>query len=283
LARIMHRNKGLAFIDFAASAPYVDIDMHPVNDPDGSLDAVYFSPHKFLGGPGSSGVVVFNNALYNNLVPDNPGGGTVNWTNRWNERSYISDIETREDGGTPGFLQAIRGALSIQLKDEMGTGNIANREKELLKNALTRMRAIEGVHILADGDEDRIGVISFYTKGIHHNLMVRMLNDHYGIQMRGGCSCAGTYGHFLLDVTHLRSLTLTREIEHGNLTHKPGWVRMSLHPTMTDAELAIILDGIEEIMKHADEWAADYRFDSISGEYFHRSWVETEWNWLSLE
>ncbi len=283
LARIMHRNGGLAFVDYAASAPYVDIDMHPAGDTYGSLDAVYFSPHKFLGGPGSSGVVVFNKALYHNLVPDHPGGGTVNWTNRWNERSYVTDIEAREDGGTPGFLQAIRVALCIRLKDEMGVANIAARERELMDMALKRMRTIEGVHILADGDEDRIGVISFYTEGIHHNLMVRLLNDHYGIQVRGGCSCAGTYGHYLLDVTRPRSTTLTKEIEHGNLTHKPGWVRISLHPTMTDSELKTSLSAIEEVMTHGKEWAADYRFDSVSGEFFHKSWKETERDWMSWE
>jgi len=281
LARVMHRNGGLAFVDFAASAPYVNIDMHPTGDPDGFFDAIYFSPHKFLGGPGSSGVVVFNKALYNNLVPDHPGGGTVNWTNRWNERSYISDIEAREDGGTPGFLQAIRGALSIRLKDEMGVVNIAEREKELLETALIRMRKIEGIHILADGEEDRLGVISFYAEGIHHNLMVRLLNDHYGIQVRGGCSCAGTYGHYLLSVTRPRSSSLVQEIEHGDLTHKPGWVRMSLHPTMTDSELETVLNAIEETMKNRDKWVVDYRFDSVSGEFFHYSWREPERDWLS--
>lgn len=280
LARIMHRHGGLAFIDFAASAPYVDIDMHPDGDADGYLDAVYFSPHKFLGGPGSSGVVVFNKSLYNNLVPDHPGGGTVNWTNRWNERSYVTDIEAREDGGTPGFLQAIRAAMSIRLKDEMGVEQMAKREKELLEKALKKMRSIEGIHILADGDEDRIGVISFYTEGVHHNLMVRLLNDHYGIQVRGGCSCAGTYGHYLLDVTRLRSTTITAEIETGDLTHKPGWVRMSLHPTMSDAELDTLLNAIEETREHVSEWAKDYRFDLSTGEYYHRTWKEEEQHWL---
>ena len=280
LARIMHRNGGLAFADFAASAPYVDIDMHPENDDDAYLDAVFFSPHKFLGGPGSSGVVVFNRNLYRNLVPDNPGGGTVNWTNRWNERSYVTDIEAREDGGTPGFLQAIRAALSMRLKDEMGVENIAAREKELLERALEGLRSIDGVHILADGEEDRLGVISLYTEGVHHNLMVRLLNDHYGIQVRGGCSCAGTYGHYLLNVTRPRSSMLTREIEQGDFSHKPGWVRISLHPTMTDFELERVLTGIEEIMARAGEWGSDYRFDPASGEFFHKEWKEEKRDWL---
>jgi selenocysteine lyase/cysteine desulfurase len=280
LARIMHRHGGFAFIDFAASAPYVHIDMHPEGDSEGSLDAVYFSPHKFLGGPGSSGVVVFNKSLYNNLVPDHPGGGTVNWTNRWNERSYVTDIEAREDGGTPGILQAIRAAMCIRLKDEMGVDKMAQRDKELLDKALGVIRSIDGIHILADGDDERIGVISFYTEGVHHNLMVRLLNDHFGIQVRGGCSCAGTYGHYLLDVTRIRSSTITEEIEHGDLTHKPGWVRLSLHPTMTDLELDTITNAIAETRDHAAEWSKDYTFDPASGEYYHRTWKEPVQNWL---
>ena len=280
LAEIMHRHGGIAFIDFAASAPYVNIDMHPADRPDGYLDAVYFSPHKFLGGPGSSGVLVFNKLLYNNLIPDHPGGGTVNWTNRWNERSYITDIEAREDGGTPGFLQAIRAALSIKLKEEMSCEKMAIRERELLDRAINFLRNIDGIHILADGNDDRIGVISFYTEGVHHNLMVKLLNDHYGIQVRGGCSCAGTYGHYLLDVTKMLSSTITREIEHGDLTHKPGWIRLSLHPTMTNSELDFILNAIAETYEHIDELAMDYTLETSTGEFVHCKWIENNHNWI---
>lgn len=280
LTRIMHKAGGLSFVDFAASAPYVDIDMHPKGDSLGYLDAVFFSPHKFLGGPGSSGVVVFNKSLYRNLVPDHPGGGTVTWTNRWNERSYISNIEAREDGGTPGFLQAIRAAMAVRLKNEMGVEAMATRERELLQTATGRLRANNRIQILADGDEERIGVISFYAEGIHHNLLVRLLNDHYGVQVRGGCSCAGTYGHYLLDVTRGLSSSITEKIDKGDLTHKPGWVRMSLHPTMTDSELNTILDAVDETLERADKWAQDYRFDSVSGEFFHKSWKEDSRNWL---
>ncbi|MEA3317807.1 MAG: aminotransferase class V-fold PLP-dependent enzyme, partial [Bacteroidota bacterium] len=130
LTKIMHQHGGLCFIDFAASAPYVDIDMHP-EDPLMKLDAIFFSPHKFLGGPGTAGILIFDSELYDNEVPDNPGGGTVDWTNRWGEHKYIDDIELREDGGTPGFLQAIRTALAIELKEQMGTKNIEERENEM--------------------------------------------------------------------------------------------------------------------------------------------------------
>ncbi|WP_319559918.1 aminotransferase class V-fold PLP-dependent enzyme [Marispirochaeta sp.] len=268
LARIMHRHGGLAFIDFAASAPYVTIDMHPEGDPPGYLDGVFFSPHKFLGGPGSSGVMVFNSGIYHNLVPDNPGGGTVTWTNRWGERSYVTDIEAREDGGTPGFLQAIRGALAVRLKEEMDPVRIEEREKELVGRALREMRRIPGLHILADNDKARIGVISFYIEGVHHNLVVRLLNDYFGIQSRGGCSCAGTYGHFLLHVSRELSQTITREIDSGNFAHKPGWVRISLHPTMSDAELDYLLHALNELMENHEKWGVEYRFDPKSGEFY---------------
>lgn len=269
LARIMHENNGYCFVDFAASAPYVDIDMHP-GDPIESLDAVFFSPHKFLGGPGSAGVLVFNKRLYKNQIPDSPGGGTVKWTNRWGGYSYISDIEVKEDGGTPGFLQGIRAALAIKLKEQMGTSNIGQREKELLDIAFEKLSEIKGLHILADGIRDRLGVISFYVDGIHHNLLTSILNDRFGIQMRGGCSCAGTYGHYLLNVDFRLSKEITDRIEAGDLSMKPGWVRLSLHPTMTTAELKYIVKAISDTVHMAGEWKRDYDYDSHTNEFHHR-------------
>jgi selenocysteine lyase/cysteine desulfurase len=271
LARLMHKNNGFAFIDYAASAPYVDIDMHPEGDPCGYLDGIYFSPHKFLGGPGSSGVLIFNKNLYHNPVPDHPGGGTVTWTNRWGKRSYITDIEAREDGGTPGFLQSFRTALAINLKDQMGTAMMARREEELLHRAMAGIRAIPGVRILADTEQPRIGVISFYSEEIHHNLFVRLLNDYFGVQVRGGCSCAGTYGHYLLQVTMEQSDEITSMIDHGDLSRKPGWVRLSLHPTMTDTELDYVLDAVEGVARNHKRWAQDYEYDRYTNEFFHRT------------
>jgi len=142
LAKVMHEHGGVCFVDFAASAPYSEIDMHPTDDPMKSLDAIFFSPHKFLGGPGSSGVLIFNSNLYNSKVPDHPGGGTVLWTNRWNKYSFVDDIETREDGGTPGFLQAIRSALVIKLKEKMDCKKMEEREKELLQIVFDKLRKI---------------------------------------------------------------------------------------------------------------------------------------------
>ena len=270
IARLMHEYGGRIFIDFAASAPYVDIDMHP-EDPAEKLDAIFFSPHKFLGGPGSSGVLIFCSSLYENPVPDQPGGGTVDWTNPWGEYKYIEDIEAREDGGTPGFLQAIRTALCIELKNQMGTAEIKKRESYLTKRAFKSLETIDGLHILADNIRDRLGVISFYIEGIHYNLVVKLLNDKFGIQVRGGCACAGTYGHFLLDVSHEHSREITDKISHGDLSEKPGWVRLSLHPTMTNNELSIILDAIKQVAKHAREWEKDYLYDRHKNEYRHKT------------
>jgi selenocysteine lyase/cysteine desulfurase len=270
LARIMHENNGYCFIDFAASAPYVKIDMHP-SDRMEQLDAVFFSPHKFLGGPGSAGVLVFNRDLYKNSTPDTPGGGTVKWTNRWGGYSYISDIEVKEDGGTPGFLQGIKAALAVRLKENMGTEMISTREKELIDIAFTELSSVDGLHILADNINDRLGVFSFYVDKVHHNLVTKLLNDRYGIQVRGGCSCAGTYGHFLLNVDFRLSKEITDRIEAGDLSMKPGWIRLSLHPTMTDSELLFITDAIKNVVLNAKEWGKDYCYDNHTNEFYHNS------------
>jgi selenocysteine lyase/cysteine desulfurase len=270
MAKIMHEHEGLCFIDFAASAPYEDIDMHP-EDPLEKLDAIFFSPHKFLGGPGSSGVLIFDKSLYaGHRPPDQPGGGTVEWTNPWGEYKYIDNIEAREDGGTPGFLQAIKAALACQLKNHMGTSNIHVREKHLTEKAFHKLRKIPGLNILANNIEDRLGVISFYLNDIHFNLVVRLLNDHFGIQVRGGCACAGTYGHYLLDVTYDQSHEITDLINSGDLSLKPGWIRLSLHPTMTDQELDYIADAIHQVQKNSSKWKEDYQYNCQTNEFHHK-------------
>lgn len=275
LAEIMHNHGGYCFVDFAASAPYVEIDMHPENELQ-KLDAIFFSPHKFLGGPGSSGVLIFNRELYKNRIPDHPGGGTVAWTNPWGGHSFYKDIEIREDGGTPGFLQAIRAALSIRLKEQMDPKKIRERENELVRQCFEKLRQIPGLHILAENVRYRLGVFSFYIEDVHYNLIVKLLNDRYGIQVRGGCSCAGTYGHMLLDVSRNQSEQITSEIDSGDLTHKPGWVRLSLHPTMTDEDLEYILQAISDVAEYAEDWVEDYEYDRTSNEFTHQTETEPD-------
>jgi selenocysteine lyase/cysteine desulfurase len=270
LAKIMHEHNGIAIVDFAASAPYTAIDMHPAVEA-ARLDAIIFSPHKFLGGPATPGVLIFHKDLYTLKTPDQPGGGTVLWTNPWGEHRYIPDIEMREDGGTPGFLQAIKASLAVMLKEEMQMSMIAEREKKLCAMMFERMRSIAGLHILADGIEERLPVFSFYFQHLHFNLVVRLLNDRYGVQARGGCSCAGTYGHYLLHVDRAHSHRITTQIDNGDLSAKPGWVRLSLHPTTTDAEVDIIADALSAIAVHGKEWGEDYEYSSHNNEFYHRS------------
>ena len=269
IAELMHENDGLCFVDFACSAPYVDINMHPINSKQ-SLDAIYFSPHKFLGGPGSTGVLVFNKDLYSNKVPDNPGGGTVDWTNPWGKHKYVNDIEAREDGGTPAFLQTIKTALVLKLKDQMGVKNILQRENELHKIVWKNFMKLKNTHVLASNFPDRLGVYSFYIDDLHFNLAVQLLNDKFGIQVRGGCSCAGTYGHILLNVEKNQSNNITSKIDKGDLTLKPGWVRLSIHPTMTDDEIYFIMSAIKELSESHKEWAADYNYNNQTNEFIFK-------------
>ena len=268
LAKIMHQHGGVCFVDFAASAPYVAIDMHPA-DPLEKLDAIYFSPHKFLGGPGTSGVLIFDSKLYQIQHPDQPGCGTVDWTNPWGDYKFVDNIEAREDGGTPGFLQAIKTALCLQLKDEMGVEKIGEREEHLVKIIFKEMKSIPNLHILAGHIEQRLGVISFYVNNVHYNLIVKLLNDRFGIQVRGGCSCAGTYGHFLLHIDQQASKKITDQIDAGDLSIKPGWVRLSIHPTMKDDEIYYITDAIREIVKNIDRWEKDYQYNNHTNEFYH--------------
>ncbi|MDD4425980.1 MAG: aminotransferase class V-fold PLP-dependent enzyme [Mariniphaga sp.] len=284
LAHIMHEYGGVCFIDFAASAPYDKIDMHPP-DPMEKLDAVMFSPHKFLGGPGSPGVLVFDASMYKNEVPDNPGGGTVDWTNPWGHYKYVEDIEAREDGGTPGFLQSVKAALACRLKEQMGVENIKKREQVLLDLAFGGLDEVPGLKILANNIRDRLGVISFYIEGIHYNLVVQMLNDKYGIQTRGGCACAGTYGHFLLEVTYEKSQEITDMINHGDLSEKPGWVRWSIHPTTTDAEVKLMITALKEIVQNFGKFREEYTYDNHRNIFRHKNEPDRAKlikNWFSL-
>lgn len=276
VAKVMHANNGLCFVDFACSGPYVTIDMHPANDPEAYLDAIFFSPHKFLGGPGTPGVLVFNKKLYQNLVPDNPGGGTVSWTNPWGKHKFIDNIEDREDGGTPGFLQVIKTALAVQLKEKMGIENMLDREHEIVDYIFESLGLVPNIKILAAQHKDRLGVVSFYIDDLHFNMGVKILNDRFGIQTRGGCSCAGTYGHFLLHVDQETSDKLIDEISLGDLIRKPGWIRMSIHPTTTSAEIEFVCESIKALAANHQQWALEYDYNKATNEFTHKKAVAVE-------
>lgn len=245
IARLLHQAGGQCFVDFACAAPYVDIDMHPADDE--PLDAVFFSPHKFLGGPGASGVLVFSKSLYHNQVPEQPGGGTVVWTNPWGEHRFYHDIATRESGGTPGILQCLKAAMAAQLKDEIGVSAIQQRERELNRYFLQGLDRIAGIQCLARDQTDRLSVFSLVIEGLHYQQAVQRLSHEFGIEARGGCACAGTYGHYLLNIDRATSQAITGQLDRGELAAKPGWVRLSFHPMMTTEDLDRILTALEAL------------------------------------
>ncbi|MBI4094879.1 MAG: aminotransferase class V-fold PLP-dependent enzyme [Candidatus Liptonbacteria bacterium] len=268
IAKVMHANNGLCFVDFAASAPYVDIHMHPKDSAE-KLDAIYFSPHKFLGGPGTPGILIFDSRLYQNRIPDQPGGGTVVWTNPWGRQRYFSDIEQREDGGTPPFLGTIKAALSVRLKEEMGIGHLMAREKELVGMLFRGLRRIPGLTILAGDVRDRLGIFSFCIDGLHYNLGTALLNDRFGVQTRSGCACAGTYGHYLFHISMKKSKTITDRLDRGDWSLKPGFIRISVHPTMTDREVRYIIESVRSVAEHFRTWRGEYRYDKRTNVFVH--------------
>jgi selenocysteine lyase/cysteine desulfurase len=270
IASIMHDHGGLCFVDFACGAPYLKINMHPEN-PKEHLDAIFFSPHKFLGGPSTSGVLIFNKSLYKNVIPDHPGGGTVVFTSPFQRPKYIDKIEEREDGGTPGFIQTIRTALAIRLKETMTTEAIEQREHQQIEYVFARFETMPGVRLLEAHNGNRLSIFSFILENMPHNLVVRMLNDRFGIQVRGGCSCAGTYGHYLLEIDETKSCAIINTFLNGNALSKPGWVRMSLHPTTTNDEMKFLCDAVEQIALNKEEWSKDYHLHVETGAIAHKN------------
>lgn len=272
VAKVMHQNDGLCFVDFACSAPYVSIDMHPA-DPEAYLDAIFFSPHKFLGGPGTNGVLIFNKKMYHNMVPDCPGGGTVSWTTPWGDHKFLDNIEDREDGGTPGFLQVIKTSLAVKLKEKMNVQKMMEREEELISYIFDSLKPYTDIKILSAHNEHRLGVISLLIGNLHHELAVKILNDRFGVQTRGGCSCAGTYGHHLLKIDHQKSTEIIDKLEDGTCELKPGWVRFSIHPTTTNAEIEFVCDSIISLSENYEEWVKDYK--AVDGKYIHKNEIAT--------
>ncbi|MDB2674961.1 aminotransferase class V-fold PLP-dependent enzyme [Flavobacteriales bacterium] len=266
MAEIIHQNGGYCFVDFACSAPYVEINMHEDNRKGRYLDAICFSPHKFLGGPGSSGILVFNKKMYENAVPDNSGGGTVEWTNPWGGKKYIESVEVREDGGTPAFLQTIKAAMCCQLKDQMGVENIKKRDNQIIDLVWDELKSIKSLNLLAGNIKNRLPIFSFSIEGLHYNLGVKILNDKFGIQSRGGCSCAGTYGHYLLDIDEEKSKEIVCSITKGDFSTKPGWIRISFHPTTTNEEVQFVVRAIKDLALNHKTWREDYNVNLFTGE-----------------
>jgi len=271
VARILHDNGAYAFFDFAASAPYVRIDVN--RDKKSYFDAVFYSPHKFLGGPGSCGILVFRKQLYHSeLPPSYSGGGTVDFVN-FNLTKYSDAIEIREKPGTPPILQALRAALAMEIKDRFGIENIEKRENNLIKKVFRHFSSIPQVEILGNHDpEKRIAIFSFNIKDgesyLHPRFVIKLLNDLFGIQGRAGCACAGPYGHRLLNIDRDKSQEIYREIiDRGNMGVKPGWARVNFHYLMTDDEVDFLLKAIDFVVEYGKYFLSLYSFDIKSGSW----------------
>ncbi len=259
---ILHRHGALSFWDFAAAAPYMKIDMNPGGNL--NMDAVFISTHKFIGGVGTPGILLAKKSLFSNLIPVIPGGGTVQFVTR-NKQRYIEDIETREEAGTPGIIESIRAGLAFKLKSEIGEELIESREKKAVEYAFKELLHNEKILILGNTKCRRLAFIAFMIKKsgryLHHNFMVALLNDLFGIQARGGCSCAGPYGHELMDLSNEVSDEYMHELDTGNVGIKPGWCRLSLNYFIPDYEVQFLVKAIQWIADKGYLLLKDYHFD----------------------
>jgi len=278
IAALLHRHGAIACFDFAASAPYVRIDMNPpaAAGEDPSIDAIFISPHKFLGGPGSSGVLVFNERIYpRDLPPSVSAGGTVDYVGP-QDQDYIRHIEEREKAGTPGVLQTLKAALVFQIKDRVGAQVIERREKQLTRRAMESWGSDENIEILGNPDPDqRVGIMSFNVRDeqgryLHHKFVTALLNDLFGIQSRAGCSCAGPYGHRLLHIDQDMSERYRHAVQGGYCGMKPGWCRVGLHWVMDDAEADYIIDAVHFVARHGHRFLGLYDFDLATGTWSHK-------------
>ena len=272
VADLLHEHGALSFWDFAACAPYVDIEM---NGPGAShKDAIFLSPHKFIGGPGTPGVLVVRRELLTNRVPVVPGGGTVLYVNPAEHR-YLDDPTHREEGGTPAIVESIRAGLVFQLKQAVGVEAIQAHEEYLLRRAVAAWTDEPAIQILGNLDARRLSIVSFVVRApdgkyLHHNFVVALLNDLFGIQTRGGCSCAGPYGHRLLDIDLERSHAFERQIAGGCEGIKPGWVRVNFNYFLDEEVFAYIVEAVRLVARDGWRLLGDYSFDPATGLWHHR-------------
>ena len=264
ISRLLKQHGALVFWDYAAAAPYLAIDMNGETP----LDAVFISPHKFVGGPGSPGVLVAKRAILNNTIPAVVGGGTVMYVTPEDHR-YIADHERREEGGTPGIVESIRAGLVFKLQQEVGLCEIQRLEHDYIERALARFRACKNLEILGNTDVPRLSIVSLRfkcgDKDLHYGFIVSLLNDLFGIQVRGGCSCAGPYGHSLLGMDMTYSRALEAEIERGAMVMRPGWVRLNFNYFVSEQEFEYLLSAIELVAEHGWRLLPYYHFDTQAG------------------
>ncbi|HKK71115.1 MAG TPA: aminotransferase class V-fold PLP-dependent enzyme [Candidatus Krumholzibacteria bacterium] len=282
IARLLHAHDAFVCFDYAATGPYVEIDMNPTDDPQASIDAIFVSPHKFLGGPGSSGILVFHERLYRkDLPPTVGGGGTVDYVGE-HDHDFTADVEGREKAGTPGVLQSLKAALAFDVKRAVGTERIEAREHELVTRALDRWQRNPRFELLGNPDpRRRVAILSFNLKTptgsyLHPKYVTTLANDLFGIQSRAGCSCAGPYGHRLLGIDEPTSERYRACIRDGVNGIKPGWCRVGFHYVMDDAEADYVVEAIDLMATEGHRFLPLYRFDPVSGGWEHRESVGSD-------
>ncbi len=274
VSTMLHEYGALSFWDFAAAAPYVGIDMGSADA--GNLaykDAIFLSPHKMIGGPGTPGVLIARRELFTNRVPDVPGGGTV-WYVNPDSHHYFEDPEHREEGGTPAIIESIRAGLVFQLKDAVGVDEIRTREEAFITRAISSWGGNPDIEILGSHEAERLSIVSFVVRQggryLHHNFVVAILNDLFGIQSRGGCSCAGPYGHRLLGIDLDTSHEFEREIDRGCEGIKPGWVRVNFNYFISEDVFQYVLDAVHLVAREGWKLLPFYRFEPSTGLWRHR-------------
>jgi selenocysteine lyase/cysteine desulfurase len=267
VSRLLHNYGALAFWDYAAAAPYVGIDMTGAQDHlgDSSKDAVFISPHKFIGGPGTPGILVVKRQLLKNSVPAVPGGGTVVYVTPDNHR-YTDHLERREEGGTPAIIESIRAGLVFKLQQQVGINTIETIESDFAERAIRRFEHHTNIEVLGCKDTSRLSITSLRIrhegKDLHYGFVVALLNDLFGIQARGGCSCAGPYGHSLLSMTKQYSCALEAQIAKGHTVLRPGWVRVNFNYFIDEATFEYILRAIELVAEHGWRLLPFYQLDT---------------------
>ncbi len=279
ISTLLHEHGALSFWDFAAAAPYVDIEMYPssADQPLAYKDAIFLSPHKFIGGPATPGVLVARRELFANRVPDVPGGGTVLYVNPDDHR-YLDDPAHREEGGTPAIIESVRAGLVFQLKEAVGVETIRACEERFLTRAVAAWRDEPAIELLGNLSAERLSIVSFVVRApsghyLHHNYVVAVLNDLFGIQSRGGCSCAGPYGHRLLGIDLDRSHEFEREIASGCEGIKPGWVRVNFNYFISDTVADYVIEAVRLVARDGWKLLGDYLFDPVTGMWRHRDGV----------
>jgi len=272
IARLLHAYGGYSFWDYAAAGPYVKIEMNPPDALDACKDAVFLSPHKFIGGPGTPGVLMAKRHLFRNSVPVVPGGGTVRFVSP-SEHHYSDGAEHREEGGTPAILDSIRAGLVFQLKEAVGAEEIRAREESFIRRAIASWRRNPRLKLLGNPAADRLSIVAMAARHgsgyLHWNYVVALLNDVFGIQARGGCSCAGPYGHRLYDIDPATSQAFDKVVECGLEGIKPGWFRINFNYFISEQVFDYLVQAVHLVADEGWRLLPEYRFDPRTALWQH--------------